>query len=45
MSEFGDKAEAFSAAVREWIGNSPVKAAAFGGACAVIGYLSSYWPF
>ncbi len=44
MNDIRDKPQTFSAAVREWVGNSPMKASAFGGACGVIGYLASYWP-
>ena len=41
-----DKEElgAFALEVREWVGNSPVKAAVFGGACGVVGYLLNIWP-
>ena len=37
MKEFADE-------VKEWVGNSPYKAATFGGACALIGYLANIWP-
>ena len=45
MNDFRDKASVFSKAVRQWVGDSPYKAAGFGSACAFLGYLSSYWPF
>lgn len=44
MSEIRDKAQVFSTAVRQWVGDSPTKATAFGGVCAFLGYLASYWP-
>lgn len=44
MNELRDKAQAFSGAVREWVGDSPTKATVFGLICAFFGYLSSYWP-
>ncbi len=44
MNEIRDKAHVFSRAVREWVGDSPGKAAAFGAACAVVGYLANFWP-
>lgn len=44
MSDIRGKAQVFSAAVREWVGDSPTKATAFGGVCAVIGYLANIWP-
>lgn len=39
-----DRAEDFLDEVKEWVGNSPWKATAFGVACAVIGYLVNFWP-
>ena len=30
--------------LKEWVGNSPTKAAAFGGVCGLVGYLLSIWP-
>ena len=45
MNDIRDKASAFSYAVRQWVGDSPKKAAAFGFACAFVGWLSNFWPF
>ncbi len=45
MNELRDKAGTFADEVRQWVGNSPLKAGTFGGVCAGIGYLSSIWPF
>ena len=44
MNDIRDKAEVFSSEVREWVGDSPKKATAFGIACAVVGYLANFWP-
>ena len=38
------KASAWAQSVGQWVGDSPYKAAAFGGACAVVGYLANIWP-
>ena len=45
MNEIRDKASKFTIEVKNWVGNSPLKAAAFGAACAVVGWGSSFWPF
>ena len=45
MNEIRDKAHVLSRAVREWVGDSPKKAAAFGVACFFLGWLSNFWPF
>ena len=45
MADFKYKASVFSRAVRQWVGDSPYKAAAFGFVCALIGYGTSIWPF
>ena len=37
MKEFADE-------VKEWIGNSPYKATAFGAACFALGWLANIWP-
>ncbi len=44
MNEIRDKAQVFSRAVREWVGDSPGKAAVFGIVCAIVGYLVNFWP-
>ena len=30
--------------VKEWVGNDPIKAAAFGVVCGLVGYLLNIWP-
>lgn len=39
-----DELGEFALEVRNWVGNSPIKGAAFGGACALVGYLLNIWP-
>jgi hypothetical protein len=39
IDEIQDSLETFSYATRQWVGDSPKKAAAFGFVCAALGYL------
>ena len=41
MNEIRDKARVFFRAVRQWVGDSPGKATAFGVACFVFGYAAN----
>lgn len=44
MNDIEDRAKAFADELKEWVGNSPWKAAAFGLLCAVCGYVVNFWP-
>lgn len=39
-----EKMNDFAKEVREWVGNSPLKATVFGLLCALVGYLVNFWP-
>jgi hypothetical protein len=39
------KASAWAQTVGQWVGDSPLKATAFGVVCAVVGYVANIWPF
>lgn len=44
MNDIKAEARQFADELKEWVGNSPWKATAFGLMCAVIGYLMNFWP-